>query len=180
MRSRLLQRVHLAYLRKVQEAVHAHTVTRDNEVEARNCNGNNTSNSSQVLLLSGNKKNEEKPTAQYESGDAILTATSIRMSLAILQCLGPASKYHPPSLCPFAISLLCASSLILPLTTNTYIFFITYFFIIYYINYITGLRCSTQTPLSFQQSQVPSWTCWLIVQAWPCALSMINRPRRMH
>jgi hypothetical protein len=74
MRSRLLQRIHLAYLRKVQQA---------------NSNSGGDEAASSVTSVHGGCNSGQ---SQQESSDAILTATSIRMSLAILQCLGPASK----------------------------------------------------------------------------------------
>ena len=89
MRSRLLQRIHLAYLRQVQAA---YVDASSNEIDT-NSSGS-SGNSSQVLRVTGGSGGQ----AQNESGDAILTATSIRMSLAILQCLGPASKNRIHSL----------------------------------------------------------------------------------
>ena len=67
MRSRLLQRIHLAML--------------------RGANSNNTTNSTDesfVSVLEGDK---------FDDADGLLTATSIRMSLAIMQCLAPSSKF---------------------------------------------------------------------------------------
>ena len=82
MRSRLLQRIHLAYLRYIQQA---------------QSNGStDEAGSYQVLSIGGDSGSKDGERGQYDSGDAILTATSIRMSLAILQCLGPASEYCPP------------------------------------------------------------------------------------
>jgi hypothetical protein len=69
-RSRLLQRIHLAMLR----------------------------------VSSKNDSKDESPDERYigfedmdsfEDADGLLTATSIRMSLAIMECLAPSSKFRP-------------------------------------------------------------------------------------
>ena len=72
MRSRLVQRIHLAYLRQVEDS--QANISRE------------TSNIGNHILAIRKKE-------QDVSQDAILTATSIRMSLGILQCLGPTSEY---------------------------------------------------------------------------------------
>jgi hypothetical protein len=98
MRSRLLQRIHLAYLRQVQEA--------------RASTSSEESGSNHLLTsTSTSEGGKDGRSCQDASGDAILTATSIRMSLAILQCLGPASE------CIYAIlfcSVLLCSALLCP------------------------------------------------------------------
>lgn len=65
MRSRLLQRIHLAMLR------------------GAGAKGTSALTEESFVCL-----NE---TDKYEDADGLLTATSIRMSLAIMQCLAPSS-----------------------------------------------------------------------------------------
>jgi hypothetical protein len=67
MRSRLLQRIHLAML--------------------RGANAKKSNDSSEESFVGVND------TDKYEDADGLLTATSIRMSLAIMQCLAPASSF---------------------------------------------------------------------------------------
>lgn len=75
MRSRLLQRIHLAYLRHVQAAKSSSNTSED-------------VGTTQLLLL----REEGGEGAVQENCDSILTATSLRMTLAMLQCLGPTSE----------------------------------------------------------------------------------------
>jgi hypothetical protein len=67
MRSRLLQRIHLAML--------------------RGAGAKKSSDSSDESFVGLDE------TDKYEDADGLLTATSIRMSLAIMQCLAPTSSF---------------------------------------------------------------------------------------
>jgi hypothetical protein len=85
MRSRLLQRIHLAMLR------------------GANAKGSTDTNEQSFVGV-----NE---TDKYEDPDGLLTATSIRMSLAIMQCLAPTSLF-PSSPCsaPSPLPWTCRSA----------------------------------------------------------------------
>ncbi len=69
-RSRLLQRIHLAYQR-----------------ETFGINSSSNDVKKENFLPTGDIKNN------FEDADGLMTATSIRMSLAIMKCLGPTSKF---------------------------------------------------------------------------------------
>jgi hypothetical protein len=79
MRSRLLQRIHLAMLR------------------GANAKGSTDTNEQSFVGV-----NE---TDKYEDPDGLLTATSIRMSLAIMQCLAPTSLFPSSLLCSLSLTL---------------------------------------------------------------------------
>lgn len=89
MRSRLLQRIHLAML--------------------RGSNAKRSTDSSEESFVGVNE------TDKYEDADGLLTATSIRMSLAIMQCLAPTSSfffalsYNLPQTRPFLLLCLLQS-----------------------------------------------------------------------